>query len=218
MPSGTRNTLNDSDKENMMDLNQHDQIEEGDTSGYSGAKTYDSDQDKDEKRWLRREYRTLIIETEEKRQDYLRPESNGLVKNIEKANELVQKVKHTYEAALDSRLLVKTSDLGVQKARLMKLDNNVFDADDYISKLITLMGGRQLDNEDERPSLNWKTVGEIASHCTLRVPTLDFMLGPLSVEQKGRKTGVRQTLVKDKNEMIVPKQVIPSIPNFFRAN
>ncbi|CAG8635812.1 14148_t:CDS:2 [Acaulospora morrowiae] len=194
MSSGTRNITNDSDKENMMDVNERNQMEE-DTSSYFDKKTYDPDQDKDEKRWLRREYRTLITETEERRQDYLRSESNGLSQNIVKANELVQKVKNTHEATLDSRLLVLTSDLGVQKARLMKLDSNMFDADDYISKLITLMGGRQVSDEEE-PTLNWKEVGEIASHYTQRVPT-----------QKERKSGIRQNLVKDKKEMTMPKQL-----------
>lgn len=58
----------------------------------------------------------------------------------------------------------------------MKLDSNAFDVDDYISKLITLMGGHQVDEEEEESSaLDWKSVGEIASGCTFRVPTMEFM-------------------------------------------
>ncbi|CAG8514130.1 19608_t:CDS:2 [Racocetra fulgida] len=61
---------------------------------------------------------------------------------------------------LDSRLLVLTSDLGVQKARRMKLDNNAFDVDAYISKLITFMGGRQVDDDNDEPDLNWSALEE----------------------------------------------------------
>ena len=65
-------SFNDSDKENTMDIVYEEQ--EGDDSvPYSakldevlGSKTYDPDQNKDEKRWLRREYRNLINTTEGK--------------------------------------------------------------------------------------------------------------------------------------------------------
>ena len=65
-------SFNDSDKENTMDIVYEEQ--EGDDSvPYSakldevlGSKTYDPDQNKDEKRWLRREYRNLISTTEGK--------------------------------------------------------------------------------------------------------------------------------------------------------
>ncbi|CAG8776236.1 29609_t:CDS:2, partial [Racocetra persica] len=210
---GTRQIPHDSDKENAMDINLDKQVEDNEPTSSSkydkilNNETYDPDQDKDEKRWLRREYRNLISETEEKRQDYLRSDSDGLAHNIAKANELVQKVKNTHEATLDSRLLVLTSDLGVQKARRMKLDNNAFDVDAYISKLITFMGGRQVDDDNDEPDLNWSAVGELASHHTLRVPTMEFILGPLSVEQKERVRGVRQTLSKNKNDLVMPKQL-----------
>ncbi|RHZ44827.1 hypothetical protein Glove_709g6 [Diversispora epigaea] len=221
MPSGTRNTPNDSDKENAMDSDRGEQmqIESIEASPHTQnpqntqkpeqglGSTYDPDQDKDEKRWLRREYRTLLTETEENMQDYLRPDSDGLAHNLARANELIQKVKNTHEATLDSSLLVKTSILGVQKARRMKLDSNAFDVDDYISKLITLMGGRQIDDDEEDPVLNWKLVGDIASRCTFRVPTMEFMLGPLSIEQKERRFGIRKALEKNKKDMTMPTQL-----------
>jgi hypothetical protein len=69
---GSQSTFNDSDKENAMDI-VYDEQEGDDSVAYSakldevlGSKTYDPDQDKDEKRWLRREYRNLISTTEGK--------------------------------------------------------------------------------------------------------------------------------------------------------
>ncbi|RIA97708.1 Nse4 C-terminal-domain-containing protein [Glomus cerebriforme] len=172
-----------------------------------GSKTYDPDQNKEEKRWLRREYRNLISTTEENRLEYLRPDSEGLSNNIARANDLHQKVKNTHEATLDSRLLVLTSDLGVQKARRMRLDNNSFDVENYITKLITFMGGRQIDNDNEEPDLNWTSIGKLASKFTTRVPTSDFMLGPLSVETKEREKRIRHSLNKDKSAMKEPEQL-----------
>jgi hypothetical protein len=91
-------------------------------------------------------------------------------------NHFTKIVKNPHEATLDARVLVMTCNLGVQRARRMKLDNNSFDIDSYISKLITFMGGRQMDNDsDERLELNWEAVGKLASRITNRVPTSDFM-------------------------------------------
>ncbi|CAB4409846.1 unnamed protein product [Rhizophagus irregularis] len=212
--SDLQTKFNDSDKENAMD-DRYEEQESDDSIVYSakideilGCKTYNPDQSKDEKRWLRKEYRNLINTTEENRLEYLRPESEGLIQNIRKANSLNRKVKNTHEATLDARLLVLTCNLGVQRARRMKLDNNSFDIDSYISKLITFMGGRQMDNDsDEHLELNWEAVGRLASRFTNRVPTSDFMLGPLSIETKEREKKIRHSLNKDKNSLKEPEQL-----------
>lgn len=209
--------FNDSDKENAMNdsYEGHEGQESDDSIVYSarideilGCKTYNPDQSKDVKRWLRKEYRNLISTTEENRLEYLRPESEGLLQNIAKANNLNRKVKNTHEATLDARLLVMTCNLGVQRARRMKLDSNSFDIDSYISKLITYMGGRQMDNDsDEYLELNWEAVGRLATRFTNRVPTSDFMLGPLSIETKERERKIRHSLNKDKSAYKEPVQL-----------
>ncbi|CAG8498434.1 10676_t:CDS:2 [Paraglomus occultum] len=212
MPAHTRAT-NDANKENAMDVDVPSEVGEQTvltmkTEDGLEHEDYDPNQDKEEKRWLRKAYRSLILQTEENRQEYLRPESDGLKRTLNKANELYQKVKQTHEATLDSRLLVLSGDLGVQKARLMRVDSNAFDIDDYVAKLVTFMGGRQYDDEDESPKLDWKALGKVAARYTDRVPTMDFMLGPLSVEQKQRKTpGQRARLVKCKDDLKRPQEI-----------
>ena len=67
-PSHTR-AANDSDKENAMDV---DVPNEGGEEAVTTMKTedgienedYDPNQDKEEKRWLRKAYRNLILQTE----------------------------------------------------------------------------------------------------------------------------------------------------------
>jgi hypothetical protein len=142
MSSDLQIKFNDSDKENAMD-DLYEEQENDESVVYSakldeilGTKTYNPDQNKDEKRWLRREYRNLINTTEgklfisrngasaqnkivmndisrslyfscfnflnvmyimyiilfvENRLEYLRPESEGLLQNIVRANILNKK-------------------------------------------------------------------------------------------------------------------------------
>ncbi|CAG8433507.1 6722_t:CDS:2 [Ambispora gerdemannii] len=139
---------------------------------------YDPDQDKTEKRAIRKEYRSLITSTEENRQDYIKSNSNGLVETLAKANDLYKKVRNTHEAILDSRILVLSADLSVQKARCMKIDSNAFDTDDYV---------------------NWLGLGKVAARFTTRVPSMAYMLGPLSIEQKERAKGKSHARI-EKNE------------------
>nr|CAG8550609.1 13243_t:CDS:2 [Entrophospora candida] len=212
MPSTRMSINNDSDKENTMDMedvvmnNTNNSKEHSQNSRLKkyeniiGSNIYDPDQDKNEKRWLRKEYRSLIEETEE----YLRPDSDGLEKNIAKANELYEKVKNTHEATLDSRLLVLSSDLGLQKARRMRLDNNCFDTEDYISKVVGRLKVRNADNEDY---YDWKKIGKLAAQSTLRVPTTGFILGPLSIEQKERQKTVRRVLEKHEKDLKTPVEL-----------
>ena len=80
------------------------------------------------------------------------------------------------------------------KARAMKAGAGAFDIDDFVSKLITFMGGRRgggagpkdreaepdvdedddEDDEDDEP-LNWERIGRKALAKSRRVPVMDFM-------------------------------------------
>ena len=88
------------------------------------------------------------------------------------------------------------------KARAMKAGAGAFDIDDFVSKLITFMGGRrggggsgggggtkdraedadydedvddeEEDEEDDEP-LNWERIGRKALAKSRRIPVMDFM-------------------------------------------
>jgi hypothetical protein len=75
--------------------------------------------------------------------------------------------------------------MGAQKARTMKSGSGTFDVDEFVSKLITFMGGRRtlegqdLDDSDveqdgEAP-LDWEKAGRKALAKSRRVPVLSFM-------------------------------------------
>lgn len=94
-------------------------------------------------------------------------------------------MKGPQEAALDSALLLKASSMGAQKARAMKSGSGNFDVDEFVSKLITYMGGRRtLEDQDPDDSdveqdgdapLDWERIGRKALAKSHRAPVPSFM-------------------------------------------
>ncbi|KII92185.1 hypothetical protein PLICRDRAFT_104315 [Plicaturopsis crispa FD-325 SS-3] len=180
---------------------------------------YDPDQDPDEKRDVRKKYRTLQKSAEDQQANPNDYTAEDLVEQVRDADELFSKVKGPQEATLDSDFLVKMSNLGAQKARQMKSAGSSFDMDDFISKLITFMGGRKQiggglpddsdvenGNDGDAP-LDWDKIGRKALAKSRRVPAMDFMLGPLSIEQKKRAPVKRSKLEKNKEEERKPQEL-----------
>jgi hypothetical protein len=100
------------------------------------------------------------------------------------------------EATLDSAFLVTASNMHAAKARAMKAGGGAFDIDDFVSKLITFMGGRRGgggggagandspaasndvdddDDDDDDEPLDWQRIGRKALAKSRRVPVMDFM-------------------------------------------
>ena len=117
-------------------------------------------------------------------------------------------------ANLDSRLLVTTSDLAKIKARNMNLGDAAFNIDEYVSKLVSYMGGRHFrhgtqQDPDREDSMDWAAIGRVAMRISRRPPTLDFMLGPLAGEKKERKVTRRQQERRDNTAVVRPQEVWP---------
>ncbi|KAL8694115.1 MAG: hypothetical protein Q9218_001168 [Villophora microphyllina] len=102
---------------------------------------YDPNQSMAERRAVRKGIRDLSKELTESRAEYLTPASDGLVKTLEKANEIFGQVRQTSDATLDSRLLVSTADLSAKRTTQLNLGDNTqgIDIDDFIGKCITFM-------------------------------------------------------------------------------
>ncbi|CAL1702397.1 unnamed protein product [Somion occarium] len=145
---------------------------------------------------------------------------DNLVQTVQKADVLFERVKGTAEATLDSTVLLQASSLGVQRARAMKSGSGAFDIDDFITKLVIFMGGRKTvdladndgdsyndDAEDDGAPLDWEKVGRKVLAKSHRVPVMDFMLGPLSIEQKKRNTVKRAKLEKNKADEKKPQEI-----------
>ncbi|KAI9012571.1 Nse4 C-terminal-domain-containing protein [Phycomyces nitens] len=167
---------------------------------------YDPNQDKDQRRVIRQSYRTLIKKTKDNRRDFMEDESLGLYETLSKANDLYQNVRNTQEASLDSKLLVLSADIGAQKARNMRLEQQLFNLDEFVSKLKTI-GRPETSAIDNQGELNWKAIGMHAIQFGKRAHSIDFMLGPLSVEKKQRKAARQGSGIRKKHEVVQPTQL-----------
>ena len=88
---------------------------------------------------------------------------------------------------MDSHVLLGYTHTAAAKARAMKSGQGAFDIDDFVSKLITFMGGRKpLDEklpdesdaeevDDGDAPLDWEKIGRKALAKSRRVPVMDFM-------------------------------------------
>ncbi|KAJ7780540.1 Nse4 C-terminal-domain-containing protein [Mycena maculata] len=192
---------------------------------------YDPDQDPEERRVVRKGYRSLAknVEVHQNSLDY---SAEQLTDQVRKADELFIKgfrpvhfptrsnsslVKGPQEATLDSAFLLMASNMGAQKARAMKSGSGTFDIDDFVSKLVGFMGGAKLDVDDGSDEedaetngqpLQWDRIGRMALAKSRRVPAMGFMLGPLSIEPKKTRTASKRVkFEKDKAEERKPQEL-----------
>ncbi|KAI0364647.1 hypothetical protein BV20DRAFT_974214 [Pilatotrama ljubarskyi] len=177
---------------------------------------YDPDQDPEETRDIRRQFRHLEQELTEN-QDL---STDEVAEKLRSANRLFKRVQAINEATKDSGLLVRFSQISAAKARAMKSGSGAFDVDDFVARLITYMGGRKPvmpaegEDEDEEESeydagapLDWERIARRALAKSRRVPAMDFMLGPLSIEPKKRNAVKRARLEKNKEDMKKPQEI-----------
>ncbi|KAI8841350.1 Nse4 C-terminal-domain-containing protein [Chytridium lagenaria] len=174
----------------------------------------DAQQTKDEKRKLRREYRSLQTALEENKLEFLKADSNKLTEVVLKANMLFREVRSTQEATLDAKLLIAAAELSAQKASRLKLSGNLVDPEEIISRVYTMLGGVQLDEtrphreDDLQPQLDWQLLRTAVSKSLKRAPCIDFMLGPLEAEPKARKERKETIrLKKDASKLVKPKEL-----------
>ncbi|KAH9002069.1 Nse4 C-terminal-domain-containing protein [Lactarius hatsudake] len=188
---------------------------------------YDPDQDPEEKRVLRQKYRVLLKDEEGHQINANEYTTQELLEKVQLADSLFDQVSAPQEATLDSAFLVTASNMHAAKARAMKAGAGAFDVDDFVSKLITFMGGRRGEagpkdrasggtDEDEEEEeeydgddepLDWEKIGRKALAKSRRVPVMDFMLGPLAVEQKKRVVGKRAKFEKNKEDERRPQEL-----------
>ncbi|EEB95416.1 hypothetical protein MPER_05619, partial [Moniliophthora perniciosa FA553] len=179
---------------------------------------YDPDQDPDEKRAVRKGYREFDkrFEAEIITRGNTQKTTEWLIEGVKQSDDLFKRVKNPGEATLDSNLLVRLTTSAHQNARNLRSGSGAFGIDDFLSKLVTFMGGRKMDqrnpnfsdddDEDDSP-LEWEKIGRKAVAKSRRVPVVGFMLGPLSIEQKKRAAVKRAKLEKNKADEKKPQEI-----------
>lgn len=119
----------------------------------------------------------------------------------------VLKVRNPTEATLDSRLLTIAAEIQTQKARNMRLDFQLFNVDEFVTKVTSFGSSDITDDVFEERVLDWKKIGMHSATFGKRAHSMDFMLGPLSVEKKQRKLTRSVRLVKNKEDLVQPDKV-----------
>ncbi|KAJ4488550.1 Nse4 C-terminal-domain-containing protein [Lentinula aciculospora] len=160
---------------------------------------YNPDQDPEIKRELRRKYRAAQQQLQAL--DHKGKQcASELSDVLETADILFEQVRDTPEAVLDSDIVLEISSRSAHLARQLKSSTGIFDFDDYLSKLVSFMGGHKLepesvehssDEEEDSELLEpfmWERIGKPALKKIRRVPVVGFMLGPISLEQARKRT------------------------------
>ncbi|TCD71108.1 nuclear protein [Steccherinum ochraceum] len=187
--------------------------------GEDGAMVYDPDQDKDEVRGIRSTYRDI---KQDLTQNPAERTTDELYKKVLSADDEFDHVKGTSEALMDSQVIRTITEEANSKVRQMKSGSGAFDVEEFLQKLITFMGGRREahldddgDDDDEAfeaanstdVKFDWEAIGRKALVWSHRVPVSDFMLGPLSIEQKQRVVAKRAKLEKNKADEKKPQAI-----------
>lgn len=142
--------------------------------------------DEEKCRNIRRQYRQLIHNVQQNREDIVNTASDSLTEALEEANVLFDGVSRTREAALDAQFLVLASDLGKEKAKQLNSDMSYFNQVAFCDFLFIFVGMNWME-DDEHNELSgcddniarsfWETVHKEAASWMLRAETFHFIFG-----------------------------------------
>lgn len=181
---------------------------------------YNPRQDDSSRRKVRSDYRTLIASAEaSKRDSTLKP--SDLVEFIAKADELHERVVAPSESVLDTKTLTSMSEMGARMAKKMKLNADAFDTHEFMTRLARYLGGEAApirrtavdeddDDEDEGVDIekwSWSKLSRLSASLSKRAVTIDFLLGPLQVLQKQRRTITHRRLEDAPTERTAPRSL-----------
>ncbi|CAN0187062.1 unnamed protein product [Bubo scandiacus] len=144
--------------------------------------------DERSRRMIRNQYRELIYNVQQNREDMLSSKSNRLTEALEEANKLFSGVSCAREAALDAQFLVLASNLGKEKANELHSEMAAFDSLVFAEDLLTFMGINRIEVEENSndsegisagylPSNAWHKLGEETEKYFRRAPSFHYMLG-----------------------------------------
>uniref|UniRef100_K9IK38 Non-structural maintenance of chromosomes element 4 n=1 Tax=Desmodus rotundus TaxID=9430 RepID=K9IK38_DESRO len=152
--------------------------------------------DEEKCRNIRKQYRQLIHNVQQNREDIVNTASDSLTEALEEANVLFDGVSRTREAALDAQFLVLASDLGKEKAKQLNSDMNYFNQVAFCDFLFIFVGMNWME-DDERNELSgcddnialsfWETVHKEATSWTLRAETFHFIFGSFKSQSSAPK-------------------------------
>lgn len=113
---------------------------------------FDPAQPLGERRKLRRSLRALQTDLSENQAEYLNDDGTKLVNLLKRSDRIMMKVKQTNEATIESRGLLKVSDVfmkRINRAITGRAQEGGIDVDEFVAKCVTYMlQGRGVDDDD----------------------------------------------------------------------
>jgi non-structural maintenance of chromosomes element 4 len=132
------------------------------------------------------------------RSELIKGDADNIAKYVQHQNHIMDRVRQTADATVDSRVMLDLSDTMVKRFSTASFGNSAttLDVNKFVSKCMRFMRqGQQVsrtsedsDVEDNGPELNWDRLGDLAFACNRRPAVPRFLLGPLSVEKRVRVT------------------------------
>jgi len=159
-----------------------------------------------ERRNIRTNYRALIQDATEKKEELVQPDGDELINRVEESNNLFSAVTQPREAVLDSEFLCLVSQFGVEKTQRLPSNCRTYTPVDFAGKLKSFTGASesQKDGEGNVRDLNWESLGtKVVQYFRKSTPTFSFLYGPLSGEPAQRKQRERKEKEKDKPATLV---------------
>ncbi|XP_007533102.2 EP300-interacting inhibitor of differentiation 3 [Erinaceus europaeus] len=154
--------------------------------------------DEEKCRQIRKQYRQLIHNVQQNREDIVNTASDSLTEALEEANALFDTVSRTREAALDAQFLVLASDLGKEKAKQLNSDMSFFNQVAFCDFLLLFVGLNWLeadrealtDCDDNMARSFWETVHKEATCWILQADTFHFMFSSFKTDSSAPKRRV----------------------------
>ncbi|KAL7413689.1 Nse4 C-terminal-domain-containing protein [Mrakia frigida] len=194
--------------------NQENEPEEEDEGGAGGGGLTDKAGVNRQRLQVRTELRGDLAEAAAHRLDAANRTVSDIEKALVKSNNRFGEVDRPQEAMLDAMVFVHHSESAAQQAKLLKIDQNAFDTDDFVSSISKVIGNKRMrdedgDSDDGRDAAGggWSTVGWMGVKYSARVCLADFLLGPLAVSLKERNIVKRAKLVRDEGAKTKPKEI-----------
>ncbi|XP_013774023.1 non-structural maintenance of chromosomes element 4 homolog A-like [Limulus polyphemus] len=185
----------------------------------------DEVEEEQERRLIRHEYRRLLNETQENREEIIQSQPDcGLESCLMQAEALFPKVKKPREAVLDAKLVSECASLSKQKAEAFHTNFTVFRPVEFAEKLATFLGKSRVEDDDDVefnrktlsnhdvsiPKHRWVTFGKTISTVFHKTPSFHFMCGSFERGPMEYKKATRNSRRDEKDassSVVVPQSV-----------
>ncbi|KAL0482569.1 non-structural maintenance of chromosome element 4 [Acrasis kona] len=180
-----------------------------DTNSSQRKKNEANFNDENHRRDIRGNLLSMYNQTNENRQDLIKPGNIKLLEVINKGNMLFKEIKHAREGTIDAQWLTEASTLGLLQCTNIHMGQDI-SPKQFLSRIKTNYMRRKPDEEEVEAleiNFDWNKMGQDVVGLFRRTPTTTFMNGPLKVEVKKRVIKERTKRTENLAALVQPDQI-----------